>query len=108
MADIFAVSSDNGVGINVDATKDNGDTVYNYGRDLEKLLKDFEGTIDILQKNGMQGEMVEKAVASYNQIKDSLSDYATSLQNTGLAITESAENLGAANQAASENISVFA
>lgn len=107
MADLFAVTSETGVGINTDAVKNDGQNIFDYGTQLSKLLEDFEGVMTTLTSHGMQGYMSDQALSSYQKVKDSLDEYAKSLIKTGSAVQQSAEDLSTANMTAGDNISVF-
>ena len=107
MADLFDITtSEEGLAMSTSNTSDNGDTIYNYGKDLSDVLSGFETAIITLKDAGMKGPMVDSAVSSYYKIKDTLDDYASRLMNTGLAVKEVAENTSAAANAAADNIGV--
>lgn len=104
MAELFEVTSDNGMGMNVTGVKGDGQSIVDFGTQLSTLLTNFDEVITKLTNSAMTGYMSDQARLTYDDVKESLSQYATNLINTGNSVIESAERIDMASQQAGDSI----
>ena len=107
MSDMFNVTAETGYAMNTTNVSTDGQSIVDFAAQLSQVLSDFDDVIVELTGNGMTGYMSDEAMRAYQTVKDSLSDYATRLSNTGNAVIESADNVSKASQQAGDSISVF-
>ena len=107
MSDMFNVTAETGYAMNTANVNSDGENIVDFASQLSQVLSDFDDVIVELTNNGMTGYMSDEALGAYQSVKDSLTDYANRLTNTGNAVIASAESISNASQQAGDSISVF-
>ena len=103
MSEIYGTAGDATV-MNTTNVLTTGEDVCAYANQLNNVLAQFDGVMQSLTSEQMQGYMSESAFTAYGNVKESLDEYAKQINTVGISIQGSANSMNAAAQQAGDGI----